>query len=87
MIRIDVISMLETASVSVVPFDRADATFVTEAHPGGVAAIFADFNLCGTVNGLELAREINQADPSIAVVVTSGELLRRPGAFPPASPF
>lgn len=88
LIRMDAVSMLETAGLSVVEFDRADAAFdFTKAHPEGVAAVFTDINLRGEMDGLELAREVNQADPSIAVVVTSGRLLTRPATLPASVTF
>lgn len=88
LIRMDAVSMLETAGLSVVEFDRADeALDFTQANPSGVAAIFTDVNLRGGMDGVDLAREVNNADPSIALVVTSGRFAARPGQLPEAVTF
>lgn len=88
LIRMDAVLMLETAGLSVVEFDRADKAFdFTRAHPADVAAVFTDINLRGEMDGIDLALEVNQADPSIAVVVTSGRLVARPALLPDSVTF
>lgn len=88
LIRMDAVSMLETAGLSVVEFDRADdALDFTKANPADVAAIFTDVNLRGGMDGIDLALEVSNADPSIALVVTSGRLATRPGLLPDAVMF
>ena len=85
LIRMDAVAMLETAGLSVVEFDRADDAFkFTKDHPAEVAAVFTDVNLRGAMDGIDLALEIGHADPSIALIVTSGRYPTRPPTLPDA---
>ncbi len=88
LIRMDAVSMLEAAGMSVVEFDRADeALAFTKANPATVAGIFTDVNVHGGLDGIDLALEASRVDPSITVVVTSGRYRSRPGILPDAVQF
>ncbi len=83
LVRMDAVAMLETAGLSVVEFDRADAALdFTREHAADIAAIFTDVNLRGSMDGIDLAVEVSHAEPAIAIVVTSGGYDKRPGSLP-----
>ena len=88
LVRMDAVSLLETAGASVVEFDRADeALRYWKGHPGEVAAVFTDVNLRGSMDGIDLAQEVAQTSPEAVILVTSGRLQDRPPGLPPAASF
>lgn len=87
-IRMDTVSMLEDAGLTVVDFDRADdALQYTQDHDREVAAIFTDINLRGKMDGIELASAVVRTHPDIAMVVTSGRYESRPEQLPAEAKF
>lgn len=58
--------------------DAADALVKLEAHEG-IAVLFTDINLPGTMDGLALAEEVERRWPQIRILIASGR------TAPPAS--
>ena len=87
-IRMDTVSMLEEAGLTVVEFDSADeALGFTQRRGHEIAAIFTDINLRGKLSGIDLASIVTGTNPGIKVVVTSGGFDVRPRRLPEAVQF
>ncbi len=52
-----------------------------------VAVVFADINIPGFMNGLELAEAISEAYPHVSVIITSGRQWLGSDALPAATTF
>ena len=82
-IRMDTVSMLEEAGLTVVEFDSADeALDFTKSHLREVAAIFTDVNLRGELSGIDLASIVTEMSPDITLLVTSGRFDKKPFELP-----
>ncbi len=88
LIRMDAVSMLEEAGLTVVEFDcGADAADYLRDHETEVAALFTDVNLKGEVDGVELARLAAKLAPTILLIVTSGRYVDPPSVLPRGARF
>jgi DNA-binding response OmpR family regulator len=66
-------AVLEESDVDVVEFATAeDAAVYVREHGHEIAALFANVQLPGPMNGMELARSVHAGWPEIALIVTSG---------------
>ena len=84
LIRLSATEMFEEAGIEVVEFTSGDEAidFVRE-HRKDVAAVFTDVYLPGEIDGLELAGIVSEVCPEIAVMVTSGQIAKRPDELRP----
>ena len=81
------VDCLTSAGFAVLEAEDADqAVEMLEAHPG-IDAVFTDVQMRGSMNGLELAREVHRRWPAIKVVVTSGNPGYGAGDVPPGDHF
>jgi two-component system, response regulator PdtaR len=72
LIRLWVADVLEENGFSVMAAENADAALrVLECRPD-VKLVFTDVQMPGSVNGLELAREVHVRWPHVLLVLTSG---------------
>jgi CheY-like chemotaxis protein len=73
LIRLWVADLLEENGFSVLEAKDADtALTVLESRPD-VKLLFTDVQMPGSLNGMELAREVHARWPHILLVITSGE--------------
>ena len=71
-IRMEAVQILEDAGFSVVEACNAhDALVILESRTD-VRAVFTDFNMPGTLDGMRLARMVRGRWPPIHLIVTSG---------------
>ncbi|MCJ2069539.1 response regulator [Methylobacterium sp. J-030] len=72
-------TLLEETELDVIGCDSAEAALsVLQARGGEVALVFADIQLAGRMDGLQLARAVATLWPRARLVVTSGHGLPRP---------
>jgi CheY-like chemotaxis protein len=72
LIRLWVADLLEENGFSVLEAENAEAALkVLESRPD-VKLLFTDVQMPGSLNGLELAREVHARSPHILLVITSG---------------
>jgi CheY-like chemotaxis protein len=77
LVRMFIADFLDEARFKVIEAVNADeATTILRARPD-IQAVVTDIEMLGSMNGLELARLIQERWPGIGVVVTSGR--ERPG--------
>lgn len=87
-IRMDTVSMLEEAGMTVVEFDSADeALDFTKSNMPDIAAIFTDVNLRGGLSGIDLASIVAEIAPQITLIVTSGRFDKKPYELPDSVQF
>ncbi len=87
LIRLDIVDAIEEAGYRTLEADNADdALALLEAHPE-VCAVFADVRMPGTIDGVELAHIVRDRWPPVALIVTSGHRLLRPGDLPDRAAF
>ncbi len=84
LVRLNATTLFEDAGIDVVEFSNGDdAINYVRDHKDHVAAIFTDVYLAGDTSGLELAGIVAEVCPEIAVLVTSGQILRLPDELHP----
>jgi two-component system, response regulator PdtaR len=72
LIRLWAADLLQENGFSVLEAKDADAALeVLESRPD-VKLLFTDFQMPGSLNGMELAREVHSRWPQILLVITSG---------------
>jgi CheY-like chemotaxis protein len=82
LIRIWAADLLEENGFSVLEAKDADAALkVLEARPD-VKLLFTDVQMPGSLNGMELAREVHARWPHILLVITSGRERPTRGEIP-----
>jgi two-component system, response regulator PdtaR len=87
LVRMFTVDFLEDAGFEVLEAANADqALLVLEQHPN-VQAIVTDIEMPGPMNGLELARQIRDRLPEIAILVVSGRVRPAPHQLPPGAKF
>jgi two-component system, response regulator PdtaR len=75
LVLMSVVDYLVSEGFTVLEAGNADrAIVILETHPG-IAAIFTDVQMPGTMNGLGLVGHVHERWPEIRVVVTSGNCL------------
>ncbi|WP_312487562.1 response regulator [Sphingomonas sp.] len=73
---------LEDAGYQVVQANSADeALNILEEHPG-IAAIFTDVVMPGSLDGAALAEQVRRTHPHVTIIVTSGAPGYDPGGLP-----
>jgi CheY-like chemotaxis protein len=77
-------ALLEETNLRVVECENAEEAMTCLAREGDdVALVFTDVRLPGTLDGLELARNVRALWPQVAMVVTSGYSLAPSRELPP----
>lgn len=71
-VRIIAADMLSDCGFQVLEAGNATEALALIADHDDIAVLFTDVNMPGTMDGLELARHINDIRPEIRIVVTSG---------------
>ena len=65
--------LLEESQMGVIQCESAEAALLVLDKMGGcISMMFADVNLAGQINGIELAHAARNRYPNIHVIVTSG---------------
>lgn len=65
--------LLEESEMGVIQCESAEAALLVLDKMGGcISMMFADVNLAGTINGIELAHAAKNRFPNMHVIVTSG---------------
>jgi len=74
LVRMYAADVLEDAGYEVIEAGNAQQALAQlEARPD-LEVIFTDINMPGEMNGFDLAREVHQRRPGIAVILTSGRM-------------
>jgi CheY-like chemotaxis protein len=66
---------MEDEGMEVVEASDADKALEVLEHRSGVKLLFTDINMPGSMDGLDLAREVHERWPQVLLMLTSG---RRP---------
>jgi two-component system, response regulator PdtaR len=73
LLRLFAAGLLEEHGFEVMEAENAAAAVrVLESHPD-VRLLFTDIQMPGTLNGIDLAREVHARWPSVLLVITSGQ--------------
>jgi CheY-like chemotaxis protein len=75
LVLISAIDMLEAAGFTVLSASSADEALSLLEGSEMVRALFTDVQMPGSMNGLELARQVHRRWPAVKVLVTSGNEL------------
>ena len=79
---------LRAAGFRVVEAETADeALAILQAACGGMDLVFTDVETPGDLDGLALARLIDEMWPAVPVIVTSGRVQPAPSALPATARF
>ncbi|WP_457092577.1 response regulator [Microvirga sp. P5_D2] len=74
-LRLNAIDMFEDAGFEVLEAENADrALQLLEIHADEVTILFTDIHMPGSMDGMDLAREVHRRWPHILPVVTSGRV-------------
>lgn len=77
-------ALLEDDQFDTIECESAEAALATMLIGGReVAMIFADIELRGVMDGIDLAREVKMRWPFLPVILTSGHPRERVGELPP----
>jgi two-component system, response regulator PdtaR len=74
LIRVLISEELRTAGLSVIEASNADEAWSYAAAGGPIDLLFSDFQMPGSMSGLELARKLKQRSPNLDVIITSGRV-------------
>jgi CheY-like chemotaxis protein len=74
-LRLVAADYLEECGFAVLQAANADEAIALLRRRDGVAAVFSDIQMPGSVNGVGLARWIAEALPDVAVLLTTGQTL------------
>lgn len=72
LVRLPIADALREAGLTVIEAGSADEALAYLDAGGMIDAVFSDIQMPGQVDGLQLARHLRQAMPTIPVVLTSG---------------
>jgi CheY-like chemotaxis protein len=76
LVRIVAVEIFADAGFDVIEADHAEKALETlKSRAADIDLLFTDINMPGRLDGLDLARHVNEAWPDIALLITSG---RRP---------
>lgn len=83
LIRLNLVEELGDAGLKVLEARTADeALTVLDANPE-IGTIFTDIDMPGSMNGLDLAKQVRQSHPNMSIIVTSGFLKMPKDELPP----
>lgn len=87
LIRMNAVDMLEDAGFQTVEAaDASSALDMLGRHPE-VKVLFTDINMPGPIDGLDLARRVNQRHPHVHLILTSGKVRPSVGEIPSDGTF
>jgi DNA-binding NtrC family response regulator len=66
--------------------DAEEALVVLEQHPR-IGLVFTDVDMPGSMNGLDLAHQVNVDRPEVGLIVTSGAVMIPDAALPDHGTF
>jgi CheY-like chemotaxis protein len=75
LVLMSAIADLEAAGFIVLEASNADEALALLEGSETIRAVFTDVQMPGTMNGLELARQVHRRWPAVKVLVTSGNAL------------
>ena len=87
LVRLDAAESLRAAGFEVL--EAGDAAEALEIVLGGedIDVLFTDINMPGEMDGLELARRVNDCRPAVRLVLTSGAIKPTPAEIPDHGAF
>lgn len=68
-------------------YDADEALAILEGYTDAVVLLFTDVEMPGSMNGLELAREVATAWPETAIIVASGRVAPKEDQLPEHATF
>lgn len=87
LVRMEAVDMLSELHVASYEAEDADeALFMLAGHPG-IAVLFADINLPGGMDGVELASRVHSLRPEVGIIMTSGRYGKPDAAMPDQGTF
>lgn len=86
-IREDVIDVLEREGFAALRAANAHEALAVLDQSPGIQAVFTDIQMPGRLDGIDLARQVADRHPEIAVLVTSGRSYAAPDDLPASSRF
>lgn len=88
LIRLDAVEILTAHGYEVMEADGADeALTILEAHAREIGILFTDIEMPGSVDGLELARQVGRGCPWISILIASGRKRPPSADMPDGSHF
>lgn len=73
-IRMEAIDMLQDAGFRTFEARSADAALIVLERETGIAFLFTDVDMPGSMNGLDLAARVSKTWPHIHIIIVSGML-------------
>jgi len=77
LIRVVLADQLRGAGFSVIEASRADEVLTYLKAGGHADLVFSDIQMPGSLNGLQLARQLRQDYPALPIILTSGNISAR----------
>jgi two-component system, response regulator PdtaR len=74
LIRVLISEELRIAGLSVIEASNADEAWSYAEAGGPIDLLFSDFQMPGSMSGLDLARKLKQLSPNLDVIITSGRV-------------
>ena len=88
LVRMTAVEALADAGFVVVGAQDADDAFaILNSHAEQIHLLFTDIEMPGSMNGLELARQVHEAWPNVALLIVSGQLEPNKEEMPKGSRF
>ncbi len=74
LIRALICEELRSAGLNVIEASNADEAWSYATAGGPIDLLFSDFQMPGSMSGLELAQRLKQREPDLDVIITSGRV-------------
>lgn len=74
LIRMEAVDMIEDAGFKVYEASNADAAMKLMRMHDDIGILFTDIDMPGSMDGIELAKYVNEHWPSVAIVIASGKV-------------
>ncbi|MEM7688604.1 MAG: response regulator [Pseudomonadota bacterium] len=87
LIRMDVVDQLAEIGFAVLEAGSGQEALAIIESEERVDVVFTDVDMPGSVNGIDLARTVDERWPTIAIIVTSGQAIIRADELPAGSLF
>ncbi|BBD01098.1 MULTISPECIES: response regulator [Sphingobium] len=87
LIRMHGVDMLEENGFDVIEAADAEEALAILYEHGSVHLLFSDIDMPGDMDGLELARQVNQRWPQVKLLLTSGHHQLEEGVLPDDGQF
>jgi CheY-like chemotaxis protein len=86
-VRMMAVDALEDAGYTAIEAQDADQALILLEVRDDIDIVFTDVKMPGEIDGLGLATRVRQRWPEVAILITSGHLLREDAVLPPSVPF